>query len=301
MDRHEVLNYKTPAMISSYHLEDFGSSFSIPGSFMIDRFEDIIRPKRMLWPHKHSFYEILWIEQGTSHHMIDQHSFELSDDHLFFIAPGQVHELDQSEDVKGYSIMFTEEFLSLGHAQQDLLAGLSFLENSYSRPSFRVDQTNTTNLASILQSLHQETGRKDKSEPIIRHLLLAFLFNIQRLMSDANRAENDNISVLTLKRFRKLIEEHYKKETRLSFFASQLFITVPNLNEISKKITGKTAGELIRERILLEAKRMLIHSHESIGQIAANLGFKDFSYFSRQFKKQEGISPAAFKKQKFTS
>ena len=288
-------------MISSYHLEDFGSSFSIPGCFMIDRFEDIIRPKSMLWPHKHSFYEILWIEQGTSHHMIDQHSFELSDDCLFFIAPGQVHELDHSEDVKGYSIMFTEEFLSLGHAQPDLLAGLSFLENTYSRPAFPVNQNQTANLTTILQSLHQETGRKDKSEAVIRHLLLAFLFNIQRLMADANQAENDNISVLTLKKFRKLIEEHYKKETRLSFFAAQLFITVPNLNEISKKITGKTAGELIRERIWLEAKRMLIHSHESVGQIAANLGFKDFSYFSRQFKKQEGISPATFKKQKFTS
>lgn len=283
-------------MIVSYHLEDFSSSFSIPGQFMMDRFEDIGKPVHMVWPHKHSFYEVLWIEKGPAQHLIDQHTFDLSSDALFFIAPGQIHELGQSENVKGYSIMFTEEFLSLSHASPEILMGLSFLENSHSKPSFSLSPDESKELASILNMLHHEAGRKDRSASVIRHLLLAFLFQIQRMMLSDQPAEPDNINLLSFRKFRKLIEQNYKKETKLSFFAAQLFITTAHLNEIAKKITGKTAGELIRERVLLEAKRMLIHGPWTVGQIAAELGFKDFSYFSRQFKKQEGLTPAEFRK-----
>lgn len=283
-------------MIISYHLEDFSSSFSIPGQFMMDRFEDIGKPADMVWPHKHSFYEVLWIKKGNAQHLIDQHSFDLSADTLFFIAPGQIHELDQSENVKGYSIMFTEEFLSLGHASPETLAGLPFLENSYSRPSLKLNTRETKELSGLIDMMQTEAGREDRSANIIRHLLLSFLFQIQRMMTCDHPIETDNIQVLSLKKFKKLIEQHYKRETRLSFFSGQLFMTDAHLNEIAKKITGKTAGELIRERVLLEAKRMLIHGHWTVGQIASELGFKDFSYFSRQFKKQEGLTPAEFRK-----
>ncbi|RQO66128.1 hypothetical protein DBR43_28255 [Pedobacter sp. KBW06] len=283
-------------MIISYHLEDFSAPFSIPGQFMMDRFEDVGKPADMVWPHKHSFYEVLWIEKGNAQHLIDQHTIDLHSDTLFFIAPGQIHELGHSENVKGYSIMFSEEFLSLSHANPEMLAGLSFLENSYSRPSLSLAPQQSEELGDIIGMLLKESGRKDRSASIIRHLLLALLFQIQRMMAGEASSEADNIQVLNLKKFKKLIEEYYKKETKLSFFSAQLFMTNAHLNEIAKKITGKTAGELIRERVLLEAKRMLIHGHWTVGQIASELGFKDFSYFSRHFKKQEGLTPAEFRK-----
>lgn len=283
-------------MIRSYDLEDFKASFSIPGQFIIDRFEQIGKPEDMVWPHKHSFYQVLWIEKGLSNHVIDQHSFDLSSDFLFFIAPGQIHELNQSEDVKGYSIMFTEQFLSLGDSRQEVLMGLSFLENSYSQPAFKLAAESAAELTGALQLLRAELTRADRSEPILRHLLMTFLLQVQRIVAGDTRLEKDTFNVSVLKKFRKLIDLHYKKESRLGFFAEALFMTTANLNAAVKKMTGKTAGELIRERILLEAKRMLLHSPLTVGEIAAELGFKDFSYFSRQFKKQEGMSPAEFRK-----
>lgn len=283
-------------MIVTYQIEDFSSACTIPGQFMMDRFENIGRPINMVWPHKHSFYEILWLEKGPSLHTIDQHSFELSLDSIFFIAPGQIHELAKEEDLRGYSVMFTEDFLALGDAGQEVFAGLSFMEDTYAKPALTLLEKELDVLSATLNMLHLETARTDRSANVIRHLLLTFLFQIKRMVAEAPASAKDNLQVMTVKKFKKLVDHYYKQETRLSFYADALFITTAHLNEVVKGISGKTAGETIRERLLLEAKRMLIHGHLTVGQIAAELGFTDFSYFSRQFKKQEGMSPAAFRK-----
>lgn len=288
-------------MITSYQIDDFKSSCSIPGQFMMDRFENIGRPINMVRPHKHDFYEVLWLEKGSSRHTIDQHSFELSLNSIFFIAPGQIHELLQEDDLKGYSIMFTEQFLALGNAHQDVLSQLSFMENTYAKPAIKVLPQELSGLNVSLSLMHTEAGRMDRSANVIRHLLLTFLFQVKRMVAEVSVTTKDNLQVINVKKFKKLLESHYKQETRLSFFADALFMTPAQLNEVMKTITGKTAGEIIRERLLLEAKRMLLHGHLTIGQIAGDLGFSDFSYFSRQFKKQEGLSPAEFRRTKHSS
>ncbi|WP_316838812.1 helix-turn-helix transcriptional regulator [Pedobacter gandavensis] len=285
-------------MIATYRIEDFSSLCAIPGQFVMDRFENIGRPINMVWPHKHNFYEILWLEKGPSKHTIDHHSFDLSLDSIFFIAPGQIHELAQEEDLRGYSIMFSPAFLALGDGGQELFSGLSFMEDTYAHPALTLLPKEQEGLFTALNMLHIETKRADRSPNIIRHLLLAFLFQIKRMITDKPVDAKDNLQVIMVKKFKVLLETHYKQETRLSFFADALFMTAAHLNEVLKAVTGKTAGESIRERLLLEAKRMLIHSPLTVGQISAELGFTDFSYFSRQFKKQEGLSPAAFRKTK---
>ncbi|MBB2147767.1 AraC family transcriptional regulator [Pedobacter gandavensis] len=285
-------------MIVTYQIEDFCSPCLIPGQFMMDRFENIGRPANMEWPHKHNFYEILWLERGPSKHTIDQHSFELSLDSIFFIAPGQIHELAQEGDLRGYSIMFTADFLAMGDTSQETLSQLSFMENTYQNPALALVPKELDALFASLNLLHTEAGRIDRSANVIRHLLLVFLFQIKRMVAELPVSGKDNLQVLTVKKFKKLVESHFKQETRLSFFAESLFMTPAHLNEVVKAITGKTAGETVRERLLLETKRMLMHGHLTVGQIASELGFADFSYFSRQFKKQEGVSPAAFRKMK---
>ncbi|WP_316821831.1 helix-turn-helix transcriptional regulator [Pedobacter gandavensis] len=285
-------------MIVTYQLGDFHSPCAIPGQFIMDRFENIGRPINMAWPHKHDFYEILWLEKGPSLHTIDHHSFELSFDSIFFIAPGQIHELEHEGNLRGYSIMFSPGFLALSDAGHELFSGLSFMEDTYAHPALKLLSKDKEELFNSLNSLHAEAARMDRSANIIRHLLLAFLFQIKRIIPEKPQSVKDNFQVITFKKFKVLLERHFKQETRLPFYADALFITTAQLNEVLKNVAGKTVGESIRERLLLEAKRMLLHGHLSVGQIAAELGFTDFSYFSRQFKKQEGLSPAAFRKTK---
>jgi len=266
---------------------------------MIERFQDLVRPANLQWPHKHSFYEIIWVKEGSSRHTIDYHDIEIASDTLFFISPGQVHMLSQSEKVTGYSITFTEEFLLMNHVSQDPILELTFLDDSYTNPSLRLDRAAMEDLEPVIKMMIEETTKEPKSPAIINHLLFVLLNRIQRLITKTENISYDSFQVITFKKFKKLIEIHFKQETSLSYYASQLFMSVHNLNEIVKKVTGRTAGEVIRDRGMMEAKRMLVHSHFSIGQISDELGFKDFSYFSRQFKNQEGITPAQYRKQMY--
>jgi len=76
-----------------------------------------------------------------------------------------------------------------------------------------------------------------------------------------------------------------------------LYVTPNHLNALSKDITHRSAGELIRDRVILEAKRLLINAKMSISEIAAELDFIDNSYFTKFFKKYEGVTPEVFRKQ----
>ncbi|WP_316778964.1 helix-turn-helix transcriptional regulator [Pedobacter antarcticus] len=284
-------------MIPIYDIEDFSPCYTKERHFLIAPFEQLNRPPVFIWPHKHSFYEILWIRNGKSKHFIDHHELNLSTDSIYFMAPGQMHRFEKYEDVKGDIIMFTEEFFILNFTNMEAQQKLSFLDSSYTKPNLKLDEQTKKSLEPILQLLYDEFSRDDHSNLSLSSLLYVFLNNIQRVYFTQNTNECLSKHIVLYNKFKKLVEANYKKQESLAFYAEQLYITSHHLNEIVKKVSGKTAGELIRSRILLEAKRLLVHSHMPIGQIADELGFKDFSYFSRQFKKHNKISPDQYRNQ----
>lgn len=283
-------------MIPTYNIADFPTSQSIENQFMLEQFEKLTRPNSLQWPHKHSFYEIQWLTSGTSTNVIDYHQVTIEPNTLFFISPGQLHLMSKAEDVKGYSITFTEEFLLMHTPNKNALLELAFLDNSYSMPFFKLNEIAISEIEPFLNLLISEIQKEQKSAAIIGNLLFAMLNSIQRLIAAEQINNQDLTSVVKYKLFRKLVEDNFKTESAISFYADKLFITPHRVNEICKKVTGRAAGEVIRDRKLLESKRLLLHTHCNVGEISEELGFKDFSYFSRQFKKSEGMAPAAYRK-----
>lgn len=283
-------------MIPTYNITDFPSDQSIGNQFMLENFEKLNRPKNLQWPHKHSFYEIQWLTQGTATNVIDYHQINIEPNTLFFISPGQLHLMSKTEGIKGYSITFTEEFLLMHTPNKNALYELSFLDNSYSNPFLKLNIATILEIEPLLKLLINEVSRINKSESIIGHLLYALLNCIQRIVTTEEIKNQDINAVVKFKQFKRLVEENFKTQNVLSFYADKLNLSTHRINEICKKITGFPAGEVIRDRILLETKRLLLHSDLNIGEISDELGFKDFSYFSRQFKKSEGISPAEYRK-----
>jgi AraC-like DNA-binding protein len=262
---------------------------------MLERFEDLRRPPDLKWPHKHNFYEILWLTSGKSTNVIDYHQTIVQPHTLFFISPGQLHLMSGASNVKGYSITFTEEFLLLTANNKDRLLALSFLDNSYAEPFLKLNASARSELKAVLQLLEQEVMLAERSPVIISNLLFVMLNKIQRIIN-AKKATPDQANIIRFKKFKNLIEVNYKTQEGLPFYARQLAITPHRLNEICKLVSGKTAGEIIRERSLLEAKRLLIHSDLTVGQISNQLGYEDLSYFSRQFKEKELMTPSAYRK-----
>jgi AraC family transcriptional activator of pobA len=99
----------------------------------------------------------------------------------------------------------------------------------------------------------------------------------------------------TVDALRKLVDEHFRRERLIAFYAETLAMTPDRLNDHVKRATGVTAGHLIRQRVLTEAKRQLVFTTQPIQEIAYDLAFSDPSHFTRFFRKQTGLTPQAFR------
>jgi len=131
---------------------------------------------------------------------------------------------------------------------------------------------------------------------MIRVVMLQLFLLIERTSTKEKKKAIPQQKLLVLRNFQQLINKHYRTIKLPKEYAELLYITPNHLNALCQDLLGKTAGELIRERVLLEAKRMLTNADLSVTQIAYELNFQDNSYFNRFFKKYTGITPDDFRK-----
>jgi AraC-like DNA-binding protein len=245
--------------------------------------------------HKHSFYEILWTEKGISKQTIDYKEYEVLPNSLFFISPNQVHQFEEWKLLKGGTILFTEDFFLLNHNNKDKLFELSFLDNFYANPCIKLDKKNFADIKQTIDLITNEQKRKDKSQTITQSLLHILLAQVQRCIDKETEKPVLKKYLIIFKKFKTLLDKHFTENKTTTFFARQLHITAHHLNLITKKVTGKTASEVIRARSILEAKRLLTFTDFTVTEIATQLNYFDSSYFSKLFKAETSKTPAAFK------
>lgn len=276
-----------------------GHFINQPGSdteFEITRFEEMEEPE-VDDIHRHTFYEILWVEEGKSRQTIDYVTYEIDEYSLFFISPGQLHEFEEWQPLKGGTIMFTSDFCLINQQNHDMLFEMSFLDNFYVNPSLRLSNENYTEIKGTIDLLVKEKQRADSNASILQSYLHVLLRQIQRSI-DLQRQHNTPKRYNVLyKRFKNLIEQRLTENYSASDYADMLNITSHHLNHLTKTVTGKTATMIIRSRTMLEAKRLLTFTDLTVSEIATHLGFYDSSYFTRLFKKETHCAPLSFKRQ----
>jgi AraC-like DNA-binding protein/mannose-6-phosphate isomerase-like protein (cupin superfamily) len=281
-------------MFKKYHIGHFINQPKNSTQFEILDFETMQEPE-VEDLHKHTFYEILWIEKGKTKQFIDYQEYEISDNTLFFISPNQLHLFEAWHDLKGLTIMFTEDFFLLNQQNQDLLFELSFLDNLYTNPFLNLSKEDTQELKLVFELLTQEKERKDSSQSILQSLLNVLLAKIQRCVNQTNPTPFDKIYLRTFKRFKILLDQYFDFNQPASFYAEKLAMTTHHLNLVAKQITGKKVSEVIRARSILEAKRLLTFTNLTSTEIAFKLGYEEPSYFSRVFKQETAMTPYQFK------
>jgi AraC-like DNA-binding protein len=245
--------------------------------------------------HKHSFYEILWVDQGTSAQTIDFKTYDLQAKSLFFISPGQVHEFEKWQGLKGGTIMFTEDFFLRNQQDKDKLFELGFLDNVYFNPNLQLGPDEYKSIRHCIDLLISEKNRDGSMPEILQSLLHILLLQIQRCIRISKIPNASRRNIIIFKQFKNILEFHFSKGLIASQYAEKLNITEHHLNRIVKEITGQTAGSVIKARTILEAKRLLSFTDFSIGDIASQLNYFDASYFSKIFKSCTGKSPIEFK------
>jgi YesN/AraC family two-component response regulator len=223
--------------------------------------------------------------------VIDFEKIDIKPDRLFFIKPEQVHFWQISSRSKLAIIQFSVDYLARLFNPDSIPAIHSALKQYIDL------QTEESSLIyNIISKIETENNKNDlNSNKIIQAQIFIILAEIERLsrIETVHKSKGNKTEILN--NFKRLLNANYKEITTISGYAKLLSITPNWLNIIIKETTGFTANELMHQRILLEAKRLLINKNTDITQIAYELGFKDASYFARFFKKSTGISPTGFR------
>jgi AraC-like DNA-binding protein len=249
-------------------------------------------------PHRHSFYHLVLFTKGTGSHTIDFVKYQVKPYQIYFMVPGQVHSWHFEGETDGYIVHFSHNLFRSFLQDQHYLERFHFFSGSSEDGVCQLPADIHSNVMHLFEvMLQEEANQQEASLEMIRLQLLNLFIVVERSCASARKKKLPHQKYLLLRNFQQLIDQYYRTIKLPKEYADLLYITPNHLNALCQDVLGKTAGELIRDRILLEAKRLLTNGDMSITEIAYDLNFQDNSYFNRFFKKYEGITPDEFRKQ----
>jgi AraC-like DNA-binding protein len=293
----------TKNSIPVYSLDSFKLFPERSTHFQVEIF-DANRHFQVDYPHRHDFYEVLYLSCGSGYHIIDSNKYKIKPPCVFFLSPGQTHNLELSHDIDGYIFLFTAEFYLINQKNKNRLLEFPFFfsVDQENPPLYLPNEDDNNFLKNLFYRACNEIDRDEiPSEEVIRSLLDLVLLTCNQLYPDEYKKVQKGKGHILVKNFLRLIEENYQNNLRVNDYAEKLAITSNHLTQLVKQITGKTSVELIREKILVEVKRLLLHTNYTVSEIAVLLNFPDQSYFTKFFKKQTGITPLQYRKKSMKS
>ena len=242
-------------------------------------------------------FNIIWIKQGLAQYQVDMNHFSLKDETIFFLNPGQIFSIESEQIKQGYRISFDADFYCIETKDSETACNGLLFNNIYELPYIVPSPENIGELEGFLDMMvkeFQQPGAAHKE--MIQSYLKLFLIIATRTKKEhtkpSNYHEEDHE---ILRRLSFLIEKHFRKIHSVKDYAQMLNLSAKSLTKKLHLLHQKAPSDLIKERLILEAKRELIYSEKSVKEIAFDLGFIDPSYFNRFFRKSTGTSPTAFK------
>jgi AraC family transcriptional activator of pobA len=247
-------------------------------------------------PHRHDYHELIWVREGSGQHRLDGRPFPVRPHTITVIGRGQVHVFERGEHLYGAVVRFRDEGLAEGGARRGtpewLLAGQG-------GRSVVVPPSETPRLDALIDALAAELQRPPDahSAELQRHLLSTILLWIERWY-DASRTERrdaDDAEVQLHRRFARRLEDDFARHHDAAHYADALGVPPAALSRALSHVTGRATKDLILDRVMLEAARLLRFTDLGVGEIARRIGFEDPLYFSRAFKRRHDEAPQAYR------
>jgi len=270
-----------------------------PGDFIISRFSQYLAQRNyLLQPHGHTFFHLVFFTKAGGQQAIDFTSFPVKPGQIYFMNPGQVHNWLFSGEVDGYIVNFSDGFFDSFLKEPNFLERFPFFGGYGEDQVIQLTGNCLKEVTALFERLLVELAPlKSHAMEMIHTLLLQLFITVTRQMEPARLKQLSKPGYTTLRNFQKLVNENYIKLKLPSEYAARLYVTPNYLNALCRDLLGKSAGEIIRDRVMLEAKRLLINADISISEIAMQLSFEDNSYFTKFFKKYAGKTPEEFRKE----
>jgi AraC-like DNA-binding protein len=250
-------------------------------------------------PHYLTYYDITLLTGGKGRFCIDQHQYEIQRGTLLFSSPGQVRYWNTETLPKGYVILFEEEFLSRFLNDSQFINDLKYFAIGCF-PQMNLSDEDSDHLSKLMENIGEEIETfSSHDQYILQALLYQTLVWINRKYSSfyqTGYSENGNRYI---HQYTKLVNQKFRLQHSVAYYADYLHITSGHLNDLCKLYLGLNAKQYIQNRIMLEAKRLLLYTDSPVEEIAICLGFEEDTYFIRKFRQTTGVTPLFFRKNKY--
>ena len=261
------------ARIHSYHPSDFLSGFTTE-----------------------NYSVVLW--KGLGVFSVDDINYSYNGYNILFLSPYQKLKLISKSEENINVLFFHGDYYCIEYHKEEVACNGLLFNNIYMNPGIALTRDSFDYILELFNHIKKEESEDHLfSQSIIKtyiQLILA-LCSKQKRSVEHNSDFNEKLPNKNAVEFQKLLEFHFKDEKELSFYSDKLSITNNTLSKAVKKEFSKTPSQLINERIILEAKKLLHLTYRSVKEIASELGFSDEFYFSRYFKKSVGCSPKKYR------
>jgi AraC family transcriptional activator of pobA len=245
-------------------------------------------------PHRHDYHELIWTRSGSGHHLIDGEVFAVEPGTVTLIGRGQVHVLERASGLSGAVVRFGEELLV---RTPDAHANPGWMLGSRGARQVAVPAGDAPRLEATIEALAAETRRPPDARTIDleRHLLSALLLWVERWYeaTRTQQREADDAELQLYRRFVEVLERDFARHHDAGHYAEELRVPQAALSRALSKVTGRRTKELVTDRRMLEAARLLRFTDRTVGEVAFRAGFTDQLYFSRAFKRYYGEAPMA--------
>lgn len=279
----------------------FKSKFPQISGIEILRLEGIAKRKSTLShnperPHQANFYQLIIYTNGATENLIDFVRYKAQKKSLFYISIGQVYSFKFNPEIRGYVILFTEEYFKKQMNNLPNYTTLRLLASHLFTPKTQIpSNSNVLNYVNIMFDEFHKTGDSFNKKTTVDSLFTIILSKLEELKQEQTSYIRDSYKLRRFFQFHSLLKDNYTTSRNAEFYASQMNITYKYLNEICKEITNSTSKQFIDEFILLEAKRQLTNSGIRSTDLAYRLGFNEPTNFIKYFKKHTGLTPNQFK------
>ena len=245
--------------------------------------------------HSHNFYLLVLFTKGSGFHTVDFNTYEIQPNSLFVLKPGQVHSWQLSEDIEGCIAFYSQEVYNVYFGKKKI-EDYSFYRDLKNSPEMILNESQTQEISNYFSLILEESNKNEfmKLDKLL-NLLDSIHIELARIY-ESLQEHNLHPYHLKIKELEQLVNTYFKTEKSPSFYADKMNMSLKHLNRICKNVLDLTLTEIIYSKIILESKRLLSANLMTIGEVANELGFENYSYFTKVFKKYTNLTPQGFKK-----
>jgi AraC-like DNA-binding protein/quercetin dioxygenase-like cupin family protein len=280
-----------------FHIDDFEQTAKHHADVYVQVFREHVAQYQFIQtPHRHDFYLLAIFTKGQGTHTIDFVDYPIEPGSVFFMSPAQIHTWTYTEDADGYLIFFNPAFYLVDFPARKLF-DFPLFHSLGTPPVEYLPASDASGIKELFVRVYEEAqGNGYRREDIIRSYLNILLVKLSGYRLASHPSTLSPHAQSQIRQLELLVEKYYVEHKTVRDYADMMALSEKQLYTICQTALGKPLQKIIQERLLLEAKRLLVHTDLSVAQVADRLNFLDHSYFNRFFRKEASVTPEQFRR-----